>query len=94
MQWKSCVFQKYNIPLHNLKGVENGVEFDGDRLKILLAYAINGYPLVDEETHEGYTGLAKNTDGPMRLIVESVQGASVKKGNKVVVTLSGDDKIS
>ena len=77
-----------------LDALENGVEFDGDRLKILLAYAINGNPLVDEETHEGYTGLAKNTDGPMRLIVESVQGASVKKCNKVVVTLSGDDKIS
>lgn len=74
-----------------LDALDNGVEFDGNRLKVLLAYAINGYPLVDNETHEGYTGLAKNTDGPMRLVVEGVQGASVKKCNKVVVTLASED---
>ena len=73
-----------------INALENGVEFDGEDKKVLLAYAINGYPLVDNENHEGYTGLAKNTDGPMRLIVENVQGASVKKCNKVVVTVSDE----
>ena len=73
-----------------INALENGVEFDGEDKKVLLSYAINGYPLVNDENHEGYTGLAKNTDGPMRLIVENVQGASVKKCNKVVVTVSDD----
>ena len=70
--------------------LEKGIEIDGENKKVLLCYAINGYPLVDNENHEGYTGLAKNTDGPMRLIVENVQGASVKKCNKVVVTVSDE----
>ena len=73
-----------------INALENGVEFDGEDKKVLLSYAINGYPLVNDENHEGYTGLAKNTDGPMRLIVENVQGASVKKCNKVVVTVSDE----
>lgn len=73
-----------------INALDNGVEFDGENKKVLLCYAINGYPLVNDENHEGYTGLAKNTDGPMRLIVENVQGASVKKCNKVVVTVSDE----
>ena len=74
-----------------LNALRDGVEFNGEQKKVLLVYAVNGYPLVDNENHEGYTGLAKNVDGPTRLIVENVQGASVKKCNKVVVTLSSDN---
>ncbi len=73
-----------------LDALERGIEIDGQNKKVLLCYAINGYPLVNDEMHEGYTGLAKNTDGPLRLIVENVQGASVKKCNKVVVTVSDE----
>jgi len=76
-------------------GLVNGVEDEnGDRKPLILAYAVNGYPLVDSEGHEGYTGLAKNTDGPLRVIAETNQGASVKFANKLVVTVPGSGKIN
>lgn len=76
-------------------GLENGVEDEnGDRKALLLAYAVNGYPLVDSESHEGYTGLAKNADGPLRVVAETNQGASVKYANKLVVTIPGSGKIN
>lgn len=77
-----------------LSALDNGINVDGDNKKVLLSYAVKGYPLVDTENHEGYTGLAKNADGPLRLIVENVQGASIKQCNKLVVTLSGDDDLN
>ena len=76
-----------------LSALNEGVNVDGDNKKVLLSYAVKGYPLVDTENHEGYTGLAKNADGPLRLIVENVQGASIKQCNKLVVTLSGDEDL-
>ena len=75
-------------------GLENGVEDEnGDRKPLILAYAVNGYPLVDAESHEGYTGLAKNSDGPLRVVAETNQGASVKFATKLVVTVPGSGKI-
>jgi len=70
---------------------ENGIE--GSK-KIILSYALRGYPLVDTENHEGYTGMAKNSDGPLRVVVEGFQGGSIKHCNRIVVTLSGDDPIA
>ena len=67
---------------------------NGDRKPLILAYAFNGYPLVDSESHEGYTGLAGNTDGPLRVVAETNQGASVKYANKLVVTIPGSGKIN
>ena len=76
-------------------GLENGVEDEnGDRKALILAYAVNGYPLVDSESHEGYTGLAKNAFGPLRVVAETNQGASVKYANKLVVTIPGSGKIN
>ena len=76
-------------------GLQNGVEDEnGDRKTLILAYAIKGYPLVDSESHEGYTGLAGNTDGPLRVIAETNQGASVKYVSKLVVTVPGSGKIN
>ncbi|MFB0920866.1 MAG: hypothetical protein QMB62_08295 [Oscillospiraceae bacterium] len=78
-----------------LDGLENGVEDEnGDRKPLILAYAANGYPLVDSESHEGYTGLAKNSDGPLRVVAETNQGASVKFASKLVVTVPGSGKIN
>lgn len=75
-------------------GLEKGVEDEnGDRKALILAYAINGYPLVDSESHEGYTGLARNADGPLRVVAETNQGASVKYVSKLVVTIPGSGKI-
>jgi DMSO/TMAO reductase YedYZ molybdopterin-dependent catalytic subunit len=71
-------------------GLENGVEDEtGDLKKLILAYAVNGCPLVDSESHEGYTGLAGNFAGPLRVVAETNQGASVKYVTKLVVTIPG-----
>ena len=66
----------------------------GGNKAIILAYAVNGYPLVDTENHEGYTGIAKNCDGPLRIVVEGFQGGSIKYCNKIVVTLPGSEEIN
>ncbi len=77
-----------------MDGLVNGVEDEnGDRKTLILAYAIKGYPLVDSESHEGYTGLAGNTDGPLRVVAETNQGASVKYVTKLVVTVPGSGAI-
>lgn len=77
-----------------MDGLEQGVlDPEGQRKKIIIAYAINGAPLVDEESHEGYTGTAGNSSGPLRIIAETVQGASVKYFNKLVVTVPGSGPI-
>ena len=76
------------------EGLVNGVSGDtGEPKKLIIAYALNGYPLVDEESHEGYTGLAGNTSGPLRVVAETNQGASVKYFNKLVVTIAGSGPI-
>lgn len=73
-----------------MDGLENGVlSADGSRKPIMICYAMNGYPCVDDEDHEGYTGIAGNTAGPLRCVAENVQGASVKYLSKLVVTLPG-----
>ena len=75
-------------------GLINGVSGDtGEPKKLIICYALNGYPLVDEENHEGYTGLAGNASGPLRVVAETNQGASVKFFNKLVVTISGSGPI-
>lgn len=76
-------------------GLENGVEDEnGDRKPLILAYAVKGYPFVDSESHEGYTGLAGNAAGPLRVVAETNQGASVKYANKLIVTIPGSGKIN
>ena len=76
------------------EGLVNGVSGDtGEPKKLIIAYALNGYPLVDEESHEGYTGLAGNSAGPLRVVAETNQGASVKYFNKLVVTIAGSGPI-
>ena len=72
------------------EGLELGIaDEEGNRKPLIIAYAINGLPLVDTESHEGYTGLAGNTSGPLRVIAETNQGASVKYVSKLVVTIPG-----
>lgn len=82
------------LSVFSMDGFRLGIpDENGDRKTLILCYAINGYPLVDEESHEGYTGLAGNGAGPMRIIAETNQGASVKYCNKIVVTLKGSGPI-
>ena len=63
--------------------------FPGDRKPLIISYAVNGLPLVDSENHEGYTGLAGNSAGPLRVVAETNQGASVKYVTKLVATIPG-----
>lgn len=78
-----------------LDGLEKGIPDENlDYKKIILAYAIKGYPLVDDENHEGYTGLAGNAFGPLRLITENTQGASIKYVDSIVITITGSDSLS
>jgi len=78
-----------------MDGLENGVtDANGDRKPVIICYAVNGLPCVDSENHEGYTGLAGNMGGPLRIVVENVQGASVKYFNKLVITLPGEGDIN
>ena len=77
-----------------LDGFVNGVSDEsGNSKRLILCYAMNGYPLVDSEGHEGYTGLAGNFAGPLRVIAETNQGASVKYCVKLVVTVPGDGEL-
>ena len=78
-----------------MDGLENGVlDAGGNRKPVIICYALNGVPCVDSEEHEGYTGLAGNTGGPLRIVVENVQGASVKYFNKLVITIPGEGEIN
>ena len=78
-----------------MDGLENGVlDANGDRKPIIICYAVNGVPCVNSEEHEGYTGLAGNMGGPLRVVVENVQGASVKYFNKLVITVPGEGEIN
>lgn len=77
-----------------MDGLNLGVLNDnGERVPVIIAYAFNGTPLVNEATHAGYTGLSGNTAGPLRTVVEGVQGASLKYFNKLVVTVPGSGEI-
>ena len=78
-----------------MDGLENGVvDASGNRKSVIICYAVNGLPCVNSENHEGYTGLAGNMGGPLRIVVENVQGASVKYFNKLVITVPGTDEIN
>lgn len=77
------------------EGLELGVASElGERKALIISYAINGLPLVNDESHEGYTGLASNMGGPLRTVAETVQGACVKYINKLVVTIPGSGPIN
>lgn len=82
------------LSVFSMDGLRYGVPNEnGDKKPLILCYAINGYPLVDSESHEGYTGLAGNGGGPMRIVAETNQGASVKYCTKIVVTIKGTEKL-
>lgn len=82
-------YSKDFLSIFSMDALENGiVDANGVRKPIIIGYAVKGYPLVFDETNEGYTGLAANSDGPLRFITETNQGASIKHASKVVVTIN------
>ncbi|MCL1830853.1 MAG: hypothetical protein FWG21_05425, partial [Oscillospiraceae bacterium] len=77
-----------------LEGMQLGIpDEDGNRKPLIIAYAVNGLPLVDNENHEGYTGMVGNMGGPLRVVAESNQGASVKYLTRLTVVLPGSDDL-
>jgi len=58
----------------------------GEHSDMLLAYAINGAPMVYDTASEGYNG--ENAFGPVRLVVENTISAWVKN---VAVIILGEE---
>ncbi|MBV1757101.1 MAG: S-layer homology domain-containing protein [Dethiosulfatibacter sp.] len=76
--------QNYNQILRSPDQVINGVlNSQGNLKKIILAYAINGHPLVPNEGSVGYTN--NNAYGPLRLIMEESKSMWVKWVDCIVV---------
>ena len=80
--------QNFNKILQNSGQVINGVLNSKKETKqIILAYAVDGYPLVPNESDLGYVN--NNAYGPLRLIVEENKSMWVKWVDCIVVG-SGD----
>lgn len=76
--------ENYNQVLRSNDQVVNGVlNSSGDIKKIILAYAVEGFPLVPNEGSEGYVN--NNAYGPLRLLVEESKSMWVKWVDCIVV---------
>ena len=76
--------ENYNQILRSMDQVINGsVNSKGELKKILLAYAVDGYPLVPNEGSTGY--INNNAYGPLRLVVEESKSMWVKWVDCIVV---------
>ena len=74
----------YNQILRSHDQVKNGVVNSSGKLKkIMLAYAVEGYPLVPNEASSGYAN--NNAYGPIRLIIEESKSMWVKWVDCIVV---------
>lgn len=80
--------QNYNQILRSNEQVVNGVLNSKGQVKdIILAYAVDGYPLVPNEGSTGYAN--NNAYGPLRLIIEENKSMWIKWTDCIVVG-SGD----
>lgn len=76
--------QNYNQVLRSLDQVKEGVmNSKGQNKKIILAYAVEGYPLVPNESSIGYVN--NNAYGPLRLLIEENKSMWVKWTDCIVV---------
>ena len=76
--------QNYNQILRSTDQVKNGVLNSQGQIKdIILAYAVDGYPLVKNESDAGYAN--NNAYGPLRLIIEENKSMWVKWTDCIVV---------
>lgn len=74
----------YNQIIRSSDQVMNGVLNSNDEIKkIILAYAVDGYPLVPNESDIGYAN--NNAFGPLRLIIEESKSMWVKWTDCIVV---------
>ncbi len=70
----------------DLDGLMNGIDSHyqpGKHREMLLAYAIDGAPMVREKESDGYNG--SNAYGPVRLVVENTVSAWVKTVVKIII---------
>ncbi len=80
--------QNYNQILRSSQQVMEGVLNSKDQVKkIILAYGVDGYPLVPNESDIGYVN--NNAYGPLRLIIEESKSMWIKWTDCIVVG-SGD----
>ncbi|MCF6465516.1 S-layer homology domain-containing protein [Clostridium sp. Cult2] len=80
--------QNYNQILRSSEQLMKGVLNSNNQIKkIILAYAVDGYPLVPNESDIGYAN--NNAYGPLRLIIEESKSMWVKWTDCIVVG-SGD----
>lgn len=86
-------FSKELRSIFGMDALKNGIKDGTRRVPILLAYATRGYPLVPSNVSDGYTSLADNSYGPLRLMTHGNQGACLKNANKIVVKVATDGKI-
>ncbi len=80
-------FSKELRSIFGMDAIENGINDGGTRIPIILGYAVSGYPLVPGNTSDGYTALADNDGGPLRLMTHGNQGACLSDTIKVVVKI-------
>lgn len=74
----------YNQILRSNEQLINGVDNSkGENKKIILGYAVDGYPLVPNEGSQGYA--FNNANGPLRLIIEENKSMWVKWVDCIVV---------
>jgi hypothetical protein len=82
-------FSKELRSIFGMDALENGIK-DGElRVPIILGYGVKGYPLVPSNTSDGYTAMADNGFGPIRLMTHGNQGACLKNAVKLVVKVDG-----
>ncbi|MBQ3369441.1 MAG: hypothetical protein IJG48_00325 [Mogibacterium sp.] len=84
-------FSKDLRSICGMDALRDGIKDGSAYVPILLAYGVNGYPLViGDKTHsdgEGYDATAGNNGGPIRLIVHNNQGASLTYIKSIKVTV-------
>ncbi|MBQ6496333.1 MAG: hypothetical protein IJI74_04090 [Firmicutes bacterium] len=72
-----------------LDGLKNGIKDGENRVPVLLAYAVDGYPLAaggkTTPIGVGYDSTVDNKGGPLRLMVHNAQGACIMEVISITV---------
>lgn len=77
----------------------NGIKDGSKRVPIILAYAVEGYPLVPGSSKtgtangEGYVDLAQNNGGPIRLMTHNAQGTCIQELEAIEVKLNASGAV-
>lgn len=82
-------FSKELVGIFGMDKLKNGIPDGENRVPILLAYGMDGYPLASGGKNgspgEGYDSLIGNDGGPIRLMTHGNQGACLQETNKIVI---------